>query len=284
MIQVLHPGLYTSIQDLGRLGYRHIGVPTSGPMDTVSAELANALLNNDPNDALMEITMLGPRLHFLEAATMVLTGAEMSARINDKVLLTNKPYTVASGDILSFGRLRQGMRCYLAVKGGFSAHKVMGSRSMYAGITESGRLKAHEVISFVSSNALIEPGSVGKGRVSPHHTFFHNATLPVYKGPEFDLFSARQQSILTSRQFTVSNHSDRMGYQLNEAVFKHRKSMITSPVLPGTVQLTPAGKLVILMKDAQTTGGYPRIFQLPESSLAMVAQKKPGDPLGFGLL
>ena len=114
--------------------------------------------------------------------------------------------------------------------------------------------------------------------------FFETTEIDVFKGPEFELFTAKELEKLLSNVHTISNKSNRMGYRMEETMVLHNKSMITSPVLPGTVQLTPSGQLIILMKDAQTTGGYPRVFQLTEKSIAIMAQKKAGDIININLL
>ena len=118
---------------------------------------------------------------------------------------------------------------------------------------------------------------------SPFYYIQRN-TSGFFEGPEFNLFSSEEQDKITNCVYAVSNKNNRMGYQLEEEVLKHTISMITNPVLPGTIQLIPSGQLIILMKDAQTTGGYPRIFQLTELSIAILAQKKSGDKINFKLI
>ena len=149
MVKVLQTGLYTSIQDMGRFGYRNIGVPMSGAMDSISAGFANALLNNNKNDAVMEITMAGPKLVFMASTNIVITGANMSAELNNNPILNYKAYPVQNGDILSFGKLKKGIRCYLAVSNGFQPEIILKSRSFYPGITFQGLLK--KMIFFLSS-------------------------------------------------------------------------------------------------------------------------------------
>lgn len=281
MIKILHPGLYTTIQDMGRFGYRNLGVPMGGTMDSISAGFANALVNNLKNDAVLEITMVGPKLVFMASTNLVITGAEMSAELNHIPILNYKVYPVQIGDILSFGKLKKGIRCYLAVTGGFQSEIILKSRSFYAGITPQGLLKKNDLIPFKHQEISIRKQA--NGIVNSKISFYDINTLEVFKGPEFELFSSEEQKKILSTKLTVSNDNNRMGYRMEEVVVKHSKSIITSPVLPGTVQLLPSGKLIVLMKDAQTTGGYPRVFQLTVKSIAILAQKRVGDILKLKL-
>ncbi|WP_457619274.1 5-oxoprolinase subunit C family protein [Lutibacter sp.] len=281
MIRVLQAGLHTSVQDIGRFGYRNIGVPTSGTMDTISANFANALLNNNKNNAVLEVTMYGPKLEFTIPTVITITGAEMSAKLNNISITNYKKYSIKKGDILSFGELTKGLRCYLAVKGGFKTAKVLKSRSFYNGITLKDSLKKHDTILYDSYVDDIVPFN---SAIKSTTLFFETNILEVYKGPDFNLFTLEEQQKICSNKYTISNLMDRMGYRVKETVIKHSKSILTSPVLPGTVQLIPSGQLIILMKDAQTTGGYPRILQLTEKSIAILAQKKEGDIFNFLLV
>lgn len=284
MVKVLQPGLYTSIQDMGRFGYRNFGVPVSGAMDSISAGFANALLNNNKNDAVMEITMVGPKLIFMASTNIVITGAEMSAELNNNPILNYKVYSVQNGDILSFGKLKKGIRCYLAVSGGFQPEIILKSRSFYVGITSQGLLKKNDLVSFEHQEIKNDNNKQPKGTINTKIPFYDINVIEVFKGTEFELFSSKEQKKLLSATFTVSNDNNRMGYRMEEDAVKHTKSIITSLVLPGTVQLLPSGKLIILMKDAQTTGGYPRVFQLTEKSIAILAQKRAGDTIKLKLI
>lgn len=280
MIEVIKPGMYTTIQDLGRFGYRKYGVPVSGVMDKISAGLANALLDNDSNDAVMEITMTGPKLRFTKETLIAITGANMQAKLNDNPILNNKVIAITAGDILEFGKLINGLRCYLAVLGGFQTPICLNSRSFYKNITSENKINATDNIPYLPAYKI----SNKKGYLKTVQVMFETPEIEVFKGPEFDIFTLREIEKILNTSFTVSNNNNRMGYRLNESIFTHNKSMITSPVLPGTVQFTPNGNLIILMQDAQTTGGYPRIFQLTNKSLSILAQKKTGDSLNFKLV
>ncbi|WP_298238113.1 biotin-dependent carboxyltransferase family protein [uncultured Algibacter sp.] len=281
MIKVQKTGFYSTIQDFGRHGYQEYGVPYSGVMDAYSASLANVLLGNKAQSAVMEITMMGPVLEFQCSTTICISGADMTPKLNDLPLKLNKATTVKSGDLLSFGRLNYGFRTYLAVLGGFKTEKVMGSRSMYQGITK------HTVIT--KNDELLVDTSV-KGFVKQLATIkidkFHlnSNIIEVLKGPEFEMLSKSKQELLFSKPFTISKDNNRMAYQLTEILPNNLEPIITSSVLPGAVQLTPSGKLIVLMRDCQTTGGYPRVLQLKNMAINILSQKFTGNNIRFKLI
>ena len=280
MIKVLEPGLYTSIQDNGRFGYRNIGVPVSGCMDEISAGLANKLLNNPKTTPLIEITLIGPKLLFLEDTQIAITGANFEIFLNDLQIENNEILLIKKNDILSFGKLNEGFRAYISVKNGIVSDKILNSASFYKSITRIERFKKGDLIKF---NCRTSIENEGVGSLKINEPFFRSNIIDVFKGPEFELFSKEDIDSLLIREFTISHQMNRMGIQLNEQRVKHNFSIITSPVLPGTVQCTSDGKLIVLMKDAQTTGGYPRIFQLTKKAIAIMAQKQPNERVIFKL-
>lgn len=279
MLKVLKSGFFTSIQDLGRLGYRDIGVPISGAMDSHSVKKVNLLLDNEADAAVMEITMTGPTVLFESPTYICLSGAYLSPTLNNQPIENYQVIKVLKGDILSYGKLENGFRSYLAIKGGFRTTKVLGSRSQYFPVTKGRCLKDRNEIDYeetISFNPIIS-----EIKMENH---FDLDYLEVYKGPEFSMLSDNQLASLFSKPFSVSKENNRMAYQLSELIEGHKNSMLTSGTIPGTVQFTPAGRLIILMKDGQTTGGYPRILQLSEASINVLAQKKFGDTFSFKLV
>ena len=280
MIKVLKAGFYSTIQDLGRIGVQQLGVPYSGVMDRKAAGFANALVGNNSHEAVLEMTMMGALLEFKASTYIAISGANMSAKLNEKPIENNKVFPVEQGDLLSFGKLLQGFRCYLAVSGGFKTETVMSSKSMYPNITKANKL-------FKNDEIDIEPVSdlkdVKHAKIRFDDSYLSSNTLEVYEGPEFEYLSENQRDVLLSTLFCISNDNSRMGYQLVETVQNNLKPIITGPVMPGTVQLTPSGKLIILMRDCQTTGGYPRVFQLSDNSINMLSQKYAGQNVSFKL-
>ncbi|MBT8245757.1 MAG: biotin-dependent carboxyltransferase family protein [Winogradskyella sp.] len=280
MIEVLKSGMHSSIQDAGRFGYRELGVPISGVMDKNASDLGNALLDNSIKAAVLEMIMIGAKLKFHAATFIVISGANMSPKLNDIPQVNNKAIAVNTGDILSFGAVTNGLHCYLAVKGGFKTEIVLGSKSYYYGITKYHVIKANEILSIDSfSSSILKNPQYSKLKSYD----FSISVLNVFKGPEFDLLSYTEQKKLLNSKLKVSKLYNRMAYQLCPNFENDLNSILTGPVLPGTVQLTPSGKLIVLMRDCQTTGGYPRVLQLSEASINLLAQKKERDSISFRL-
>ncbi|WP_040253899.1 5-oxoprolinase subunit C family protein [Psychroserpens mesophilus] len=274
MVEVLKNGLYDSIQDLGRFDVQEYGVPFSGAMDLHSAKVANLILDNALSSAVLEITIHGPKLLFHCDTEIALSGADLCPMINSKRVRMNSRIQILKNDVLSFGNRNYGCRAYVAVKGGFQTEFIMNSCSMYYPITMSSQLKKGDLISISEQHSAIEKPFALMKMTKSH---FEVTSIEVTKGIEYSNLSEREEEMLFSTEFTVSNDSNRMAYQVKESINNTMESIITSLVLPGTVQLTPSGKLLFLMRDCQTTGGYPRILQVSESSINQLSQKIFGD-------
>lgn len=278
MLKILKPGFFTTVQDSGRFGFRNKGVPVSGVMDSAAASMVNALLENKDSAAVLEITMTGPTLEFEEGTYIALGGAEMTPTINNIEIQNYKVYRIKKGDVLAFGKLEAGFRTYLGIKEGFKTASVLGSRSFYFPVTERDSINKLSTLPFLPFEDFIPKISEIKVDSGIDHLI-----LEVYWGPEFEELTENQLNQLFSTEFSVAKENNRMAYQLNETIDGCDLSMLTSATLPGTVQLTPSGKLIILMKDGQTTGGYPRILQMSDRSIDILAQKKSGDLFQFVL-
>lgn len=281
MIKVLKPGLFSTIQDLGRFGVQEWGVPYSGIMDRQAGKIANALLNNSEESAVLEMTITGATLQFKCQTLICLAGANMSPKLNDVLITNYKVIKVQPEDILSFGKLKNGFRTYLAVLGGFRSEICLRSRSMYNGITKQFQVKKGDGLEIsLFDNLSFHKNASLKGS----NDYLNAIEIKVFSGPEFNLLSNEQQNTLLSTPFTISNHNNRMAYQLNEIIENSLQAIITSPVMPGTVQLTPSGKLIVLMRDCQTTGGYPRVLQLSTSAINSLAQKYTSQTIIFKMI
>ncbi len=278
MLKVIKSGFFTTVQDLGRFGFRQIGVPVSGAMDQASALMANAMLENDDNAAVLEITMSGPVLEFEEETWIALSGANLSPQLNGKEIENHSVHKVNAGDTLTFGKHIDGMRGYLAVKDGFQTPLVLNSRSFYSPITEASHIAARTEIPY-NEVAEFEPKITHIIRKDIDKV----KTLKVSPGPEYDILSESQKEQIFSTSFTIAKENNRMAYQLEESIGAHSHAQLTSATLPGTIQVTPGGKLIILMRDGQTTGGYPRILQLSEEAIDRLAQKTFGDVISISL-
>lgn len=276
MIRVVKAGLFTTVQDLGRFHFRNKGVPVSGAMDAMAVRKANSLLENDLNAAVLEITMTGPTLQFEEPSYIVISGASLSVTLNNAPIKNYKVYKIHSGDVLSYGRLEKGFRGYLAVKGGLQKPLFLGSRSYYRPVTPNNTVVDGDVLPF-EPTAEFHP-KISEIKVD---SYLDETKLGVYKGPEFHRFPKSEYDTLFKKVLQVSKENNRMAYQIVENGPGHQESMLTAATLPGTVQWTPSGKLIILMRDGQTTGGYPRILQLSDAAISILAQKKTGDHIQF---
>ncbi len=281
MIQVLAPGMFSTIQDRGRWGFRKFGVPLSGVMDSYSAGLANMLLNNPPDTPVLEITVQGPTLLFTCATEIAIVGADIASTIDGRITERNRVIQILKGQQLTFGKLISGCRCYLAVKGGFKIDKVLDSFSFYPGISDHALLCVgmELTISEFKSKEVVYT----RVRIDPDH--FSKPEIAVQKGPEFEQLTPQQRQDIFENSFRIGAKNNRMGYQLEGAPIKieSNDTMLTAVTIPGTVQLTPAGNPIVLMRDCQTTGGYPRILQLTEQGINRLAQKKTNDCVRFEL-
>lgn len=281
MLKVLKSGYFTTIQDKGRVGYASIGVPISGVMDTYSADLANGILNNPLEDVVLEITLGACVFQFLEKTLICISGGDFSPTLNDKSIQLNKKIIVHKNDILSFGKVNYGVRCYLGVKDGFISEKKLESRSLYQNITKNYVIKRNDLITY---NKVQIDFTNSKSSIKIKKNHFESQIIECYKGPEFDLLNQHQKEKLVSQMFSISKENNRMGYKLNEVAENDLPQILTSAVLPGTVQLTPSGKLIVLMRDCQVTGGYPRILQLTEVSINKLAQKTTNSSFQFSVI
>jgi len=278
MLKVLKSGFFTSIQDTGRFGYLNKGVPVSGYMDSYSASKLNKLLDNPLDAAVMEVTMTGPTLLFEEETYICLGGADISVTLNNNPIEHYRVYKIEKGDIISYGRLKKGFRNYLAIKNGFKSTLVIGSRSFYYPLTDKSYLNDQSELAY--NRCGVYDAKISELKVD---SFLDEKVLHVAVGPEFNLLNDRQLEQLFSKDFSVAKEYNRMAYQLEETIEIHSHAMLTSATLPGTIQITPSGKLIVLMKDGQTTGGYPRILQLSDKAISILAQKKYGDTISFRL-
>ncbi len=271
MLTLLKAGLYTTVQDNGRFLGAHLGIPSSGAMDRQSAEIANLILGNNKNDALLECTFIGPSIEFHAPTLISIVGAEIPAFLNDIKLNPSKNIQIDNGDILTFGKIEKGSRFYIGVKGGILSEVVYNSRStcITGGILK--QLKNGDQLPYLPYSAT-KTSSVSIKRV------LGNNILNVFKGPEFSILSSDLQKSLIGSSYTILPDSNRMAFRVKHPLeLSHSHSIISSATMPGTVQLTTSGELIILMRDTQTTGGYPRILQLSEEAINDLSQLMPSE-------
>ena len=278
MIELLTSGFYTSVQDQGRYHFTHYGVPISGAMDQNLAELANRLVGNHRNEALIEMTFIGPKLKFNSSTIIAVSAFKAKVFLNGNEEKPNHQISIKSGDILEVKNIQS--RAYLAISGGLNTELSLGSRSQYQFITESSRFKKGDTLSLKTQKLDFNRQYAA---IRFDLSLYEQNTINVYPMPEYKQLDHKQKEYLAQNTFTISNQSNRMAYQLNEKLDNNLKGITSKPVMPGTVQLTPEGKLIILMRDAQVTGGYPRLFQVSVESLNVLAQKSPNQSIKFSV-
>ena len=276
MVEVLKQGYFITIQDSGRSGFSKFGVTRSGCMDIFSANYANGILSNSNNEAVFEITMMGGEFKFYSDIHICVAGAIFDLKLNNKHIENNKKIKIKKNDILSFGKSIKGYRAYLAIEGGIDYEPVLKSRSMYYPLTRNSIIKKGDKFKFLMNQ------KIKNNNLTENSLIFKN-NINVSKGPEFDFLDEIDVNKVFGNSFTISSNN-RMGYFFNENLNANSHSIITSPVIPGTVQLTPSGKIIVIMKDGQVTGGYPRILQLDNLSVSVLSQKKHGDKVKFELI
>ena len=284
VFSVLTPGAYTTVQDEGRFGYQQMGIPVSGVLDSFAFRVANMLVENPVNCAVLEITVMGPRLEVLSEADISITGAEMGITLNDQPVQGWKSIKVKPGDILGINQVKSGCRAYLAVTGGIDVSEVMGSRSTYVGGKIGGyygrSLKQGDIIKR-GKGLKLKPARHLSPAVIPKYS--SNIVIHAVPGPQDDFFDEGLKTMFES-EFMVSAKADRMGYRLQGPVIKHReevpKSIISEPSVPGGIQVPADGQPIILLVE-QTVGGYTKIATVISTDICKVAQATPGDLIRF---
>ena len=277
MIEVIDAGFYSSIQDQGRMGYRHLGVPVSGAMDQKAFDLAHQLLGKTPDFSCIECTLIGPILRFHEPCSLVLTGAHMQALVNENPIQNNISIAILPGDVLKLRRAAKGLRTYIKINQAIISPVVLGSTSFYKPLTQDVVLKKGSHLFWIKSEKVTNKSNA---RIRWDDSYLLSNDLAVEKGPEFNVLSKAAQQQIFKNDFLI-NSQNRMGYRISSSFSMDAVSMLSGAVRPGSVQITPSGTLLIAGVDGQVSGGYPRIFQLTEEGLNVLAQKKEGDTISF---
>ncbi|WP_256010489.1 biotin-dependent carboxyltransferase family protein [Desertivirga xinjiangensis] len=300
-IKILKPGLLSTIQDLGRTQFLADAVPVSGAMDVLSARLANLVLGNTENAAVIEFTYHGAEFLAETDLLIALSGEGSILYTEDQELPADRPIFIPSGTRL-FLKKNDGSFSYLAVAGGWKVPEVLGSKSTYLqggfGGFEGRRLREKDVLKntdslSAESNAILKslkgsasvsfpPWKAAKNDFLP----LERKTIRVIPGREFTWFTADTLLDLLSKTFTVSPRCNRMAYELEgpPIIRLNTQELLSTVVTSGTIQATGDGKLMMLMADSQVTGGYPRILQVIAVDLPLCAQLKPRDEIYFEIL
>lgn len=287
MIEVLKPGLFTTIQDRGRWGYQSYGVGIAGALDPFAFSVANLLVGNPEGAAGLEITLQGPALKFHREAAVAITGADLDPKLESQSIPNWACVSFPSGAMLSFKGKKSGVRAYLAVSGGIDVPPVMGSRSTYLlgkfGGLEGRALRAQDLLPLgpLPGNGPDLGEKSFPAQLRPPYR--KDPVLRVVMGPFDEFFSEEGKQDFLSTRYTITAQSDRMGYRLQGTPITRRKKeeLITCGLANGTIQVPPNGQPILLLADRQTIGGYPIIATLIHADLPLVAQSAPGDQLCF---
>jgi antagonist of KipI len=284
-LQVVKPGLLTTIQDLGRYGHQASGVPVAGPMDAFSHRLANQLVSNDAGAAVLEITLIGPEFVVESSTTMAIAGAQFEVTCDDRPVAIGESFAVLAGQRVKFGRILQGARAYLAVAGGVQTPPVLGSRATHL-VSRMGGLDGRVLAAGdrvpIEDDAGLRPMRKSAGLMLPSKG---RALLRVMPGPQAGWFQADALKALAGVSFRISPQSNRMGYRLQgpPLVRLHDQELISEPLGIGAIQIPSAGEPILLMADRQTAGGYPKIGYVVSADLPLAGQLAPGDFIEFHL-
>lgn len=283
-LRILTPGPLSLLQDLGRLGHQSIGVSTGGPMDEHAFLWANRLLDNDRNDAQIEVTMGQFSCEFYAETTFAITGADMAATLNGQPIEAWQSYSVRQGDRLALRGARSGMRAYLAVKDGFKVPKPLGScstvmRDQLGGLHGSGeKLGTKDLLRYTVSKPMLTK------RV-PHHfipSYSQTLTLEVLLGYQYQDFCSEQRERFFNSTYTLTPKMDRMGCRLSgNAIECQRENLVSEGIALGAIQIPADGQPIILLKDRQTIGGYPKIGCVTAKGVSQLAQCLPGAEIRF---
>ena len=283
-------GILTTVQDLGRNGFRRFGINPNGAMDKTAARLINILLGNNEAKAIIEMHFPAPEFVFEKETFFALGGVNFDAKLNDEPVENWKIHFAEKGSILKFSGRISGNRCYLAIKDGFKIEQWLGSASTNLTAKIGGfngrKLQTGDKIDFnqlaITNYQL--PNIKISNKLIPFYSRF--PTVRVIKGAEFDNLTALSEQKFLNETFTVSKDSNRMGFRLEgEPLYLlEKKELVSSAVDFGTIQLLPDGQMIVLMADHQTTGGYPRLGNIISVDLPLIAQLGANDKIGFHLI
>jgi len=287
---VTRAGFLTSVQDLGRTGFRQFGVSTSGALDSFALRVANVLVGNDQGAAGLEITLGGLQLRFENERIVAWCGGEFDVQIGSRALPAGRVAHLQAGDELKVGRAQSGCRCWLAISGGIDVPVVLNSRSTdlraHFGGFEGRALRDGDVLPLRTSSGLPVPATVISSWTAPHdwvNPANRHSTLRFVRGVDWNRFNPLTLQRFTIEKFSVSPDSDRMGVRLDGCELKRQDEtdLISEAVAPGTIQVPPSGKPILLLGDCQTIGGYPKIAHVITVDLGLAAQLRAGDVVRF---
>lgn len=295
-LHVLRPGLLTTVQDVGRSGYQRYGIVAGGAADPFAARVANLLVGNDHQAAVLEMAFAGPQLRFDCETLVAWCGGDFVATLDGKPLEKNRPVRVPAGSTVEFGPARKGTMAWLAIAGGIAVPPVMGSRSTYLaariGGLEGRSLAVGDSLPLGASSPWAEKmlallGPAGSPAWSVHPERLGRPPLPytlrVMRGPEWEWFTGEAQQAFFNHPYTITKDSNRMGTRLAGDLLPlvAPREMVSAAVNQGVIQVPPSGQPILLGADRQTIGGYPRIGVITTVDFGSSIQLRPGDSIRF---
>jgi antagonist of KipI len=292
-LRVIKAGVLDTIQDMGRYGWQHLGINPGGSMDKWSAQLANILVGNNRDDAVIELHFPASEFFFEQPALIALAGADFTANLNGEEISCGQPILVSRYSILQFYRIKKGARAYLAVHGGFDIPRWLNSFSTHLKATGGGyngralqkddEISIHPVAPGLSSLLDKKEYHILPWKTDTNWNENENEIIEVLPGNEWNRLDQSSQAKFCSQSFRITPQSDRMGYRLAGEKLSSQtdEEVVSYAVSFGTVQLLPDEQLIVLMADHQTTGGYPRIAHVITAHHPSLAQKRAGDSIYF---
>jgi antagonist of KipI len=285
-IEVIKPGIADTFQDTGRYGHQHLGINPNGVMDLNAMKVANALVGNEMNEAVLELCFPASVLIFKKATLISLSGANFNAVINGKPVPINQSISVAAGSELKFTKNENGVFCYLAIHGGFSLMPWLKSCSTNVKAQVGGwkgrTLQKGDEIEFKKQISQVSETRIFPWRANVFDFYSDSDNIQFLHGNEFDWLDEPSKAKLMEGAFVITPLFDRMGYRLKgESLTRRNEELISTAATFGTVQLLPDGQLIILMADHQTTGGYPRVAQIIGADRSKLVQNKVGEKINF---
>lgn len=284
-IRILKPGILTTVQDMGRNGYQSQGFGVSGVMDVRSFRIANLLIDNPENEAVLEFSLVGPTLEFTRATIIAITGGDFQPTINGQPAPMYTAIYMHKGDVLAFGGARTGSRGYISFSSYLQVPSVMGSRSTNIKIGMGGfkgrKLQAGDFIGF-RINRLYLPYFLSR-TLDIDEFDEEEVTLRVVLGPQDHRFSKKGIQTFLNETYTISSDFDRMGCRLDGPFIAHKDKadIISDGTSFGSVQVPAHGKPIILLADRQTTGGYAKIATVISVDLPKLVQRKTDHKVRF---
>jgi antagonist of KipI len=284
VLRVEKPGLFTTVQDLGRLNAMSSGVPQGGAMDRFAHRAANLLVGNDEGAAMLECTLTGPVLVALRPCLVAITGADFNLCVNGEPAAMWTGMFVGEGDKLSFGGRRWGARVYIAVAGGLAGDRWLGSLSTYL-LAGRGGMHGRQLTAgdTIAANGVPAGPAISGRFLSPdHRPDYADHTLHVIAGPHARRLGSEGRKAFFGGAFSVSRDADRMGYRLEGPVLDASgDELLSFGLVEGAVQVPRSGQPILLMADHGTAGGYPVVATATSAAMPVAAQLLPGDELSF---